>query len=784
MNLGTASTQRVAGRAVTALLPFITIVAVAISALARYDVPVQASLIYSAYLFMIIVLPGTLLWRRIWRPSICEEKRNCRLEEWVCGASVGYVLEMIAYPVARSLEHPRLYVLLPALVVLLLGPHEWRQRVRLAEAGPCAGRGVAWGLVGVVGYFVIWLSATVFARYRLTPYRVLDEDEPFHISLVGELRHHFPPAYPQMEAGPLTYQWFVHGHMAASTWLTGMEPVTVYRRMDVLVLGVLCVLGTAIVTMRLSQRRWPGLVSSAVLVLVGSFDVSGAVAGQSVAEDRFMESGLLLNSPTQTMAFALAMPVTLICLEVLRPQHGKHNNIPLWIALAFGMAALSGTKVTFLPIFACGFLASSGVSAWRRRRGWLLGLVGATIAVLVIIGSSRLLYAGDSQSLVWDPGATTHWYMRRLGVQGGGWLGVAVVTAAIAGGWIVSGVGVFGLLRASGLRWDPRVWWLLGGTSAGIGATFLLGHGGMSQLYFGRSVAPLLAIMSGWGMAALFAVGTSRSRAFVAAASSLIGGGTLLLVRIGTERLRSTNVVRGEVVESPLLRVWVNLPALLLLFTVLALIRVLVRDLSSGRHEVPARVIVAFVLGLGLARTLAFLGGHYPEVDVAESEKRLGAGGETAARWLRAHSNPDDRVITNAHCWMDPTPKTTDCDTRHFWMSGLAERRFVLEGWAYTRYGEGWTVPFWGAPDFLQGNDDIFMRPSRRRLREFLAQHPAKWLLADLRQPVASKQLRRIPEVDLVFRCGEFEVYALASSPSAEYSDSGEDHEAATNTCR
>ncbi|MGZ5374324.1 MAG: hypothetical protein ACXWDK_08645 [Aeromicrobium sp.] len=745
--------------------PIIAVSALSVVMLAEHGVPALDSGSYAAYLFFVVLLPGRLVWRRIMAASAFErdwpeeEVPGRGLVEWVCGASVGYVLELLVYPLARLSGHPRLYVLLPAVIILALGYVEWR-RPRRRRAGS---RAVGWGFAAVVGYFVVWLSVTVFARYRLSPYRILDEDETFHLALVGELRHHFPPAYPYVEAGPLTYQWFVHAHMAASTWVTGLDPVTTYRRFDVLVLGALCVLGTAAVTIRVTQRYWPGLVASGVLVLVGSFDVSGIVPGQSPAEDRFMESGLLLNSPTQTMGFALAMPVILLSLECLRPRDGA-RDWQRWVALTVGMAALAGTKVTFVPIFVCGFLAACGIAAWQHRPEWRPAVVAALLGISVIIISGRVLYSGDTQTLVWNPGATTRWYMRQLGVGGGGVVGTGVVTAAIALGWLLSGVGAVGLLRLKHLRWDPRVWWLLGCIAAGVGATFLLGHGGMSQLYFGRSAGPLLAIASGWGVSALFPIGTRSRHALSAIVASLIGGALLLGARFVTEGLRDAAVVKGEVVTTPLLRVWVNVPVLLSIITALLLAHLLVRDLSGGKVRLDRRLIVAFLLGLGLARSLAFLGGHFPDVDPAKAEKGLGGGGVVAARWLRDHSSPNDRVITNAHCLHAQSPSNPECDSRHFWMSGLTERRFVVEGWAYTRFSEGWGIPFWGDAEFLEANDAVFSQPSRKSLSEFLDDHPAEWLMVDLRLPVDEAALAHIPGVDMRFQRGSFQVYALTES--------------------
>lgn len=736
--------------------------------LVRHGVSLVEVVRYAGYLVLVLAVPGRLLWERVTR-AWESDRPGGRLELWTCGVATGLVLELVAYPLARWAGVPAWYPVLTAAVAVALLPGSLRRRatrVAAPEAQPRPGRpgqgaGAAWTLAGVVGFLAWFLERSVYERYDLDRFRLVDVDETFHLALVGELRHHFPPVYPYVEAGDLTYQWFPHLHMAASTWVTGLEPLAVYRRFDVLVLSTLAVLGTAVVATHLAGRSWPGAVAAGILVLVGSFDVTGTVVGRSVAEDRFLEPRLLLHSPTQTMAFALAPPVMLLCLRLLErtgatagcerghgATPGAVHGAAVWVALGAGLVALTGTKVTFVPIFACGLLAAAGVAALGGRgREAARAVTAVAVCGSVVALGGAILYRGDTQSLVWGPGRTAGWFAEQLGLAGGGLLLGAAVTLALLAGWLASAAGATGLLLTRA-RKDPRTWFLLGSAAAGLGATFLLFHGGMSQLYFGRSTAPVLAVASAWGLAELLA-GHSR-RVHVAAAAAAASGGVVLLA------------VRSVTESAPELPFWVNGPALLGAVLVAALGLGLARDLSGGRVTVPLALPVAVLVGLGLARALAFVLGHQAAQDVGEVGEPLGRDAVSTARALRALSAPEDRVITNAHC-LEVRSEAAGCDSRHFWLSGFAERRFVLEGWAYTRFGESWAEPFWGDPELMARNDRLFTEPSAERLSDFVRDHPASWLVVDRSLEVDFEALRRTTGLVLVLERGRYALFEIAT---------------------
>lgn len=737
-----------------------------LATLAWFDVPVSATARYFLYLFLVILLPGRVVWRAVMSRheavNTALPHLHTKLEDWVCGAAVGYGLELLCYLPARAMGHPQWYLLGPAAILVTAGVANViglrGDRMRASSPGTALPWGVACSLVGVVAYLVAWIAVRLFTVHPLRSTALVDPDEMFQLALVGELRHHFPAVYPYMEyPGALTYQWFVHAHFAASTWATGLPSETLYRRFDPLVLATLAVLGVGVLAARLTRSAWAAPVSAGLLVLVGSFDVSGATLGEATPEERFLQGLILMHSPTQTFAYVLAVPIVLLLLEAVRV--GSVLRPPTWIFVTASMAALSGAKVTFLPLFVCGFVAGLGASLLQRRRPDPKVVIGLGVTVLVILVSSSVLYGGDSQSLGMAPLQSTRFFMTTLGVLGGGLPGQLMVTGSLLAMWLLPGVASVAVARNRETRWDPRFWWLLGAIASGYGATFLLGHVGNSQVYFGRAAAMLVAVLSAWGLVLLY---ERAGRREVVGGLLLAGtaGAALMALRLMTEQWREPAPLNGDLVESPVLRVWVNLPVLVVILLVIIVARIVLRDVSRGRRTVTLRAAVVLLTGLGLARSMAFVIGHQPAQAQESPRMVFGADGRRAAEWLRLHSDPDDVVMTNIHCG-PARPVPGKCDARHFWMSAISERRFVLEGWAYTARSGAWFGDFWGDPALLADNDRIFTNPTPEELAAFQSAHSADWLFVDGRATVDEPGLTALRTVTLEYHVGDYSIYKV-----------------------
>ena len=82
----------------------------------------------------------------------------------------------------------------------------------------------SWSLAAMLAFLLAFSAVTFFGSHPLvgsaTPYL----DMTYHLALVGELRHHVPPAIPYVVDVPLAYHWFFYADAAATSWATGISP--------------------------------------------------------------------------------------------------------------------------------------------------------------------------------------------------------------------------------------------------------------------------------------------------------------------------------------------------------------------------------------------------------------------------------------------------------------------------------------------------------------------------------------------------------------------------------
>jgi hypothetical protein len=147
--------------------------------------------------------------------------------------------------------------------------------------------------------------------------------------------------------------------------------------------------------------------------------------------------------------------------------------------------------------------------------------------------------------------------------------------------------------------------------------------------------------------------------------------------------------------------------------------------------------------------------------DCRHPRRQIPAGGAEAARYIRSHSKVTDRLATNSHC----TPVyTKTCDTRNFWLSAYAERRVLVEGWAYTNTAQSRANgSFWDRP-LLRANDAIFLTPDRAELENFRTEYGVRWLVFDTNVSHPSAELRRL--LPRRYASGSVEVFELTPLPN------------------
>jgi hypothetical protein len=137
-----------------------------------------------------------------------------------------------------------------------------------------------------------------------------------------------------------------------------------------------------------------------------------------------------------------------------------------------------------------------------------------------------------------------------------------------------------------------------------------------------------------------------------------------------------------------------------------------------------------------------------------------------AALWLADHSRSTDVVATNT--WCRPAgPPRPGCDARGYIVSGIAGRRTVIEGWAYTseamaNQGKGglrYTLQPSPWPDRVAITEQALYQPTPDVLQRLRREYAVRWLFADLRVGPASPRLAQL--ATLRHSQGQIRIYEL-----------------------
>jgi hypothetical protein len=704
-------------------------------------VPVGESILFLASQILLCVVPGTLVWRRL-RGDV-----GPLVEDAALGTAVGHTINLFAYLAFRSLDLPVFTVAVPiAVVVLFLLVPAWRGDWR-GFAGhsmlPPARHAVA-GFVGA--YLMVWaLVVQGFNPVGSGAERGQGTDYPYLLGLAAELTHHAPPAFPFVDGEALHYHWFVFADIAATHWRTGIELDLLTFRLVPTWLLLVTVLAFGAVARRITRDVRTAFLAVGIAVFAGA----AILPGWGTFSELDVASGSLLNrfnwaeSPTQGFALLLSMPLTLLLVECVRRDDERlgWGKCLLIGGLALG---LLGAKASFLPVLGAGLIGVLAHRAFQRRfdrRAFGLG----SVLLVILLAGQVWLFGGESQGLSVNPVATLERLANSLGLgvdTGPAAMGAAAVMLAIL--WLAPHLGAFWKLDDP----DPAVWFLLGAASVSAVVSVLFTHPGLSQMFFVRAGLPWAALLAAWGLSSRLPRDWSPVRA---------------------------GLLMGALVDVVLLAVTADSPresgdSWVALWTVahaagLAACLVGAHVLARPRRSAVGVPVLACVIVLGFSAGGTLTDWLSPPVQADfGAAGPVPAGGIEAARYIRAHSSPHDRVATNAHCAL---PDTEVCDTRHHWMAAWTERRFVVEGWGYSAQAnrgasdmaDAVTTDFWDQ-DLLALNDDLFTHPGRETLQALTEAHRVGWLLVDARFPADVEGLERLlPEHRrfgdaIVFRVG------------------------------
>jgi hypothetical protein len=312
----------------------------------------------------------------------------------------------------------------------------------------------------------------------------------------------------------------------------------------------------------------------------------------------------------------------------------------------------------------------------------------------------------------------------------------------------LAGFGVVG-------RKDPVAWFLLGAMIAGWAGYLLIDHPSVSESYFVYTAAPFSLAGAGW-FAATSARAADRPRLIAAAAfvASLVCAGALVWAR-------------GVPAGPPSRQLWLSTRVLLvvLALTVVAVVgwRLFARQAGGGLFVVLMLLAVAPISSV----LQSGVHGDTEKSPTYRAPRWWVYPDETeAALWLGSHSSPDQVVATNT--WCRPAgPSAAGCDARGYLVSGIAGRRTLLEGWAYTNQamaeqgtgGRRYTEQPSPWPERAALTDQAIAAPTAAVLLQLKDEYGVRWLYADGRNGTVSPALDRLAV--LRHSIGKIRIYDL-----------------------
>ncbi len=706
---------------------------------------------FAGYVVGWLVLPGTICWRFV------TARRGPRplAEDLAFGALTGYVLEFPVYLLFLSLGHPHAYLVWPAIVALgtvttARGRALWRPT---GQAMPLRW---TWSVSAVLAYVVVWFGHYVWGPSPVTTASLSTPyiDEPYHLSLAASLKHSLPPKVLFVDDTPLKYHWLSHLHVAASSWVTGIEPIVLLRALCIPTLILLVAVALAHAAARLSGVLWTGVIAVGALV-VAPIDFSGWSNGGGTR----LVSVLLMESPSAAFVNASLLLTVVLCLELLT---GKLGGVRAWALTGLAMVAMLGAKSTSLPTVIAGLVVAAVVGSILGRRVDRTATGLAVLSVVAFVGATPLFFGAGSHGLNLDPFAYVSW-------QGELSRPAAALNALVFLSFLSTGAGVLALLLRGGWRRTDHLF-LVATCASGIGAGLALHQQGYSEFYFVYVVFLPMLLGGALGLQRVAAVLPSRSvlRAGAAAFSlAAVAGIVLIAVDRPLDRLTMAGSELHRVLAFTLAPLGV---ALAIVVGAAAVVVTTTRRLrsSAAYAGIAVPVLILSFAGLGTAPALwaspGFVTNPWNHSDVTP-EGVMGPGGIRAARWLRAHSATDALAATNAHCTY---PRMDPCSARNFWMAGYSERQFLVEGWSYVAWesvglhsplpNNTSSGPFW-APQRLTDNDAAFTTPSASSLGRLRNHYGVQWLLVDRRYPVDLRALRALARVR--FHAGFYTVLQL-----------------------
>ncbi|WP_327134210.1 hypothetical protein OG311_29950 [Streptomyces sp. NBC_01343] len=750
---------------------------------------------YTGYALWGVLLPGTLVFRALRRRPFSL------LEDFAYGAVTGLVLELVAWFTLVSLGAQSVAVAWPLAVVIPFAAvprlrRHWRPRGYRASSA-----GWSWSVAGTVMLSSAYFHQVFLARYPVLPAGETNRifgDMPYMLSLAANAKQHVPLTVPQAAGEPLYYHWFSFAHMAMTDMVGHIDLPVVESRLMVPALAALSMVITAVVARRLTGRAWAGPLAAVLVFAVGEFtatypnNVNTWTFGAPAVRLMFWSSLSLTYS--QPLLIALMGVVgDALRRTGIKAVAGKSGGAdgedagagpggggaPLFGRGVFVLTALfalasSAAKASTLPVTLAGLAVAGLVMLIGTRRvPWTVVGLGAILAGAQVFATAVIFHFesygleiapfGNVQSYWADPG-----HARPAAFQA---LVVAATLAAFLLNHHVKLLGMIPLLRRRKFALEPVQWFLLGAAVAGPAAYLTVN--GYNSSYFTIAALPFGVVLSAWGYCESFERAVLPRRAKAALAVATLAFIALLTFAIHRYSNAWAKFVQRLCGDREANASYSLLLAALGAAAALALIALVCGALwwLAGRARPALRGRGGIVL---LTAALA-VGVPGLAHDVLQSRQEAWVGSWVlpgsqvdAARWLRAHSEPSDVLVTNSHCWeFDDYANGPACNnTRSQWLSGYSERSVLIEGWAYapravalTRGGTAYDGPFWDQELFAL-NEDAVYRPTEAKLRTLHDRYHVRFVVVHRPTGHESPRLRELARP--VFDNGRVAVYRLS----------------------
>lgn len=512
--------------------------------------------------------------------------------------------------------------------------------------------GVIGSVLGLIALLPSVQTVLLSQPVRWTGWHHFYSDLPFHVALTSEVAVRVPQSYPWVTDTPLSYTWLYHSAMGVWASVTNVSAADVVLQAWPVLFAVLVPATISIVAWEITRNKYVAMGSPLFYVLAQGLVLSPA---------RLEPSPIFQISPTRDFAALFILLAVLSLARLLGHRSLRAMNLWWFLMLGISTFVATGAKGSAMPILLGGLLCAALVLiVLRRVRVTDLLALGVFAAAAACSFLLILPDSGSTQSLAWgpltflDPSTPVRSLVSMVIL--------AILAFATFGAWVVIGRSDSGGWLVSSL--------ICGVAAAGLLGLGLLTHSGSSQLYFWQSAQPLFAIILTWASAIL--IGTYGKKFAVAGLTIFLMSNVLWLT---TQRIA---VVGAAIVVMAL--------------CAMVILKISTREsLALGR---PRSWLVNGGVALAIAGVLTqsaqlvtipvgVVGGSTTSKD---DPGAINGTQLAAFQFIRSHSDPTNKIITNKHC-LSGNLREHNCDSRWFAVAAWAERRVLVEGWAYTQNG-------------------------------------------------------------------------------------------------